>query len=381
MPQPSRNLTLDVLRAVAVLLVLGRHMPMPPVGVAGREFLLTWVQGGWIGVDLFFVLSGFLVSGLLFQEYQRRGTISGGRFLIRRGFKIYPGFWALVAVTLLAGSLIGGITYAPRRIFVELLFLQNYTMGLWAHTWSLAVEEHFYLLLPGLVWLLARRRPGSADPFAPIVPIFVVLASAALAGRCAVGWSSNNIRTYLFATHLRLDSLLMGVVVSYAWHFQRAWFERTFARRRVGMLLAGIGLLAPAFLVRLGNPFIHTVGLTCFYLGGAALLIGMLFVPMPRLPGVRFLAFLGAHSYAIYLWHIPLFMTLNWARQRFHMSISYPQFLGVYLVGSLVVGVVLAKLIEFPFLKLRDRWFPSQLGKPVDKPPASLAPLPQRMAA
>src|SRR5215211_479046 len=98
---------LDVLRAVAVLLVLGRHVnvvaPMPadvpgPVALAIR----AWVKVGWTGVDLFFVLSGFLVSGLLFAEYRKNGELRIGRFLIRRGFKIYPPFWVLMAVTLAA---------------------------------------------------------------------------------------------------------------------------------------------------------------------------------------------------------------------------------------------------------------------------------------
>ena len=371
MPRSSRNLTLDLLRAVAVLLVLGRHMPLPPPGVAGHDFLHTWARGGWIGVDLFFVLSGFLVSGLLFQEYQRQRTISCGRFLIRRGFKIYPGFWVMIAVTFGAGLASSGKPADWHRLFIELVFFQNYSAGVWAHTWSLAVEEHFYLLLAGLLWLLVRRRRGQADPFAALVPFFLVMAGLTLAARCLTGWSSTNFRTFLFPTHLRLDSLMMGVIVAYAWHFQRAWFERVFARRRVLMLLAGAALLAPAFVFPLDMPIIHTAGLTCFYLGGAALLIGMLFVPLPSWRPIRLLAFLGSHSYAIYLWHVPCLIQLNGAQQRFRLGLSYWNLLGIYLLGSLILGVLLAKLIEFPFLKLRDRWFPSRLGKPL---PALAAP-------
>src|SRR5215831_18752084 len=81
-PSP-RNAQLDALRAIAVLLVLGRHLPFFPL----------WIRVGWTGVDLFFVLSGFLISGLLFREYKATGGIRIGRFLVRRGFKIYPAYY------------------------------------------------------------------------------------------------------------------------------------------------------------------------------------------------------------------------------------------------------------------------------------------------
>src|SRR5262245_40410993 len=90
-PRPARNLAPDLLRALAVLLVLGHHLwPAPADGsVPGRVLFDLWHRGGWVGVDLFFVLSGFLVSGLLFAEYARSGRISPWRFYVRRGFKIY----------------------------------------------------------------------------------------------------------------------------------------------------------------------------------------------------------------------------------------------------------------------------------------------------
>src|SRR5262245_19628234 len=93
--KPHRLRELDILRGVAILLVLGRHVidipdTVPPLV---RRLFFVWRQIGWIGVDLFFVLSGFLVSGLLFGEYRLTGRIRLGRFLIRRGLKIYPSFY------------------------------------------------------------------------------------------------------------------------------------------------------------------------------------------------------------------------------------------------------------------------------------------------
>ena len=92
MDHRPRVVFFDVLRGIAVILVLGRQMAAPAPDVSGllKHGANLWIQVGWTGVDLFFVLSGFLVSGLLFTEYQRHGSVDVVRFLVRRGFKIYP---------------------------------------------------------------------------------------------------------------------------------------------------------------------------------------------------------------------------------------------------------------------------------------------------
>src|SRR5207249_4772189 len=141
----KRSSTLDIMRAVAIALVLGRHMEVCSKDTnAGLHYLTAlWNRGGWVGVDLFFVRSGFLVSGLLFKEHQRYGAISFKHFIIRRGFKIYPPFYGLIAITVVVGLLKGNLDIS--RLLHELVFLQNYGKGgVWPQTWSLAVEEHFY---------------------------------------------------------------------------------------------------------------------------------------------------------------------------------------------------------------------------------------------
>src|SRR5882762_10148526 len=128
---------LDVLRAFAILLVLGSH----------KETASIWMKTGWVGVDLFFVLSGFLVSGLLFSEYQKVGKLRIKRFLIRRGLKIYPPFYTLLLATVCLVAVLGNNSIPGKVLLSEGLFVQNYGPAFWGHTWSLAVEEHFYLLL------------------------------------------------------------------------------------------------------------------------------------------------------------------------------------------------------------------------------------------
>ena len=117
---------IDFLRGIAVILVLFRHFKIVPV----------LYSIGWIGVDLFFVLSGYLVSGLLFKEYQKFGSIKPGLFLIRRGFKIYPLFYLAIGMTVVINYFLKG-TINWSQVIPELIFVQNYFKGLWNHTWSL----------------------------------------------------------------------------------------------------------------------------------------------------------------------------------------------------------------------------------------------------
>ena len=159
--------SLDLLRAVAVFLVIGRHVKYPldaGWGPIGETVMRTWTRGGWVGVDLFFVLSGFLVSGLLFREYQHKGTISIGRFLIRRGLKIYPAFYFLLAVTVVQTvSRKGTSAISLPAVVAECLFVQNYGPSMLQHSWSLAVEEHFYLLCSLLIFFLTQE-PSAGIP-------------------------------------------------------------------------------------------------------------------------------------------------------------------------------------------------------------------------
>src|ERR1700719_755153 len=141
----ERSRSIDAFRAVALFLVcFGRHLtpcpknPSSYVQTLTHDFTMVLGRGGWVGVDLFFVLSGFLVSGLLFREHEKFGSISAKRFLVRRGFKIYPPFWLLIAFTVAVMAL-RHHQFDLRGLVSELLFIQNYRTGLWPHTWSLAV--------------------------------------------------------------------------------------------------------------------------------------------------------------------------------------------------------------------------------------------------
>jgi peptidoglycan/LPS O-acetylase OafA/YrhL len=363
-PGGRRLASLDVLRAVAVILVIGRHMKPPVPGMYGAgldTFMSAWQRGGWVGVDLFFVLSGFLVSGLLFSEYQQKHTVNVRRFLIRRGLKIYPAFYVLLVV--------GGITEATfgyrwlkmgvSNFFSEAVFVQNYGPDVFGHTWSLAVEEHFYLLCAGLIFYLARRRIVP-DPFRAIWRIVLVVMIFSVVARVIhallVPYAH---RTHLYPTHLRLDGLMLGVGLSYLYYFRRDVLETAIGARTGLVIALGVALLLPAFLFELDRTFlIYTVGLTAFCLGSGLLVVAMALSELPPSPVVRGLAFFGAYSYSIYLWHTLVQQSLDQAQTSLNL-LDWPLTgFVVYFASSLLVGTLMAKLVEMPVLRVRDRLLP-----------------------
>ncbi len=373
----ARMVGLDLLRFVAIALVLGRHL-WPPPGTwpaAARAVLDMWRRGGWVGVDLFFVLSGFLISGLLFNEFKTRGRISPVRFYIRRGWKIYPPFFVLIGVTVALSLAVGRFVGWPRLIR-EVLFLQSYFPRLWGHTWSLAVEEHFYLLLPLLLVLVLRMNRGSSQPLQPLLGIGAGIAIVTLLLRW-ITWVSKpayDELTHFAPTHLRLDSLFFGVVISYLFHFHRARFVELARPWRFPLIGAGVMLLGPAFALELETtPFVFTIGLTVFYIGSGMLMVGVLMCDIQENRVLRPLAAIGVYSYSIYLWHLPV---LRLGVPFTEMAVGRLGF-GVravlYLAGSLVVGVAMAKLVEVPSLRLRERWFPPRSEAPPLGPQESVA--------
>ena len=362
---------IDLLRGVAVLLVMLRHLQVPrPIDPAWLGTAIDLARRpAWSGVDLFFVLSGFLVSGLLFQEYRRFGSVQVGRFLIRRAFKIYPGFYFMLAAVYLLAHWTGG---APERIQLlrQALFIQNYfpiPSQIWIHTWSLAVEEHFYLLLAiAASWAF---RPGRMPPtWRAQVTGFAVVALTVLAARvvatmAALGQGWDPVKVYS-PTHLRIDSLLFGVLLSALRHFNPDGWQRLVARRRT-VLAASALLLSSTLWFELADPATSTLGYTFCYLGYGGVLVWLISAPesgRPRPGWWRGLVVIGTYSYPIYLWHLPVREFALPAVARMVGPLSLAGSAAVYLVGSIVVGMGLGKLIELPFLRLRDAWFPSRSG-------------------
>jgi len=359
----QRSRAIDSLRALAILLVLGRHLDLSGCQSQGfiRGFLDIWYQGGWTGVDLFFVLSGFLVSGLLFREHKKYGNISFKNFFLRRGLKIYPSFYFLLAITC------GVIFYQTGRpgmrvLSVEGLFVQNYFSGYWEHTWSLAVEEHFYLLLPLLLIFLCRRNSAHPDKFKLIPRIYVGLALLCLVMRLVVSiCEPYNFRTHQSYTHLRLDGLFFGVMLSYFYHYWPGVLSRL---QPFKWMLCALGLAAvsPAFLFPVESTFfIYTAGLTLNYLGFGMILLAALTGRMFEHRFFSGIAYVGSRSYSIYLWHWPLAVWGGAIVKHFFGGFeNWWLYAGAYFGGAVVLGIVMSELMEYPVIRLRDRIFPSR---------------------
>lgn len=244
---PARFFGLDVLRFVAVVIVMHTHTTMGfrPFQIFDFPTYSSFLPTGSSGVDLFFVLSGFLVSGLLFTELKQRGTMSLGRFFIRRAFKIYPCFWVLLIVSMLWRRHLSG-NFLWGNLLPEFFFYQNYVPGLWEHTWSLAVEEHFYLLLIGVFWLLKALAKTGEQMKIHLAPrafeiAFIVCTLARIVTWLYVAESGlNKHRWSMWTTHARVDALFFGMLLAYYWHLR--WSETTKARLRSfnWLLLGGV---------------------------------------------------------------------------------------------------------------------------------------------
>jgi peptidoglycan/LPS O-acetylase OafA/YrhL len=243
----------------------------------------------------------------------------------------------------------------------EAAFLQNYHYGLWGHTWSLAIEEHFYILL---VVALTSIVAVSRSPSRVLERIFIAVPIVVLALRIATHFLLPfQHHTHHWPTHLRIDSLLFGVSLAYLEHLKPARFAALLQWRIPIVCVGVLGLIPPLFLPA-DHPFVHTIGYTLLYLGYGSVLIFALGQPPARFRWsravLRWTAALGAYSYSIYLWHVPF---SGWIMPTVTRAVPGPFLVTValYCVGAGLAGVLLARLVEFPVLRLRDRLFPSRV--------------------
>jgi peptidoglycan/LPS O-acetylase OafA/YrhL len=328
----SRSPSLDALRGIAILLVIGYHLSCPGI------FL-----DGFVGVELFFVLSGFLISGLLFADYQKYGTIRLGRFWVRRAFKILPPVYAFLLILLFV--LRDRQAFPLRGFLASAGFCFNYFPidGPLGHTWSLSVEEHFYLLIPLLLALLVKLVPH--QPFHSLPWIFAGLVVLTFVLRL---FNSND-----HLTHLRVDALFTGVFLRYLYIFKSGWFRRISSNV---VLVPGLLFWLPEMvLLHNPRPMTRSFSYTCTEIASACLIAWSFAHDDSRLfqlPPLRLLARIGFYSYSIYLWQQPIVsFFMAWGTSSGGWWV--PKVLG--FPACILPGIAMAKLVEVPMLKLRDR--------------------------
>ncbi len=334
-----------MLRAIAVLLVIGCHLTWSPL----------WSRVGWTGVDLFFCLSGFLISRLLFRDFRATGKLHWRRFIIRRGFKIYPSYYVLLLGTVLFYAFLG-TPVLWRNLWPDLFFVQNYTEGTWGHLWSLGIEEQFYFLLPLLLWFLIRRRP--ADPFRRLPWLCCAGSLACLFLRIVqfVMVVPFHHQTHLRPFHLRFDALFFGVLLSYRTEFRGELLRPLRYGKGRFLLAASCVCIMPVVLFDQQNGFLYTAGLSLLYVGFGGLLLYSLWFVNGEQWAVKLLSGIGRRSYSIYLFHLPIaWFGFSVLQNRWHWN-QHLVF-ATYVIASLLVGMGLAQLIEVPALRIRDQYF------------------------
>jgi peptidoglycan/LPS O-acetylase OafA/YrhL len=377
--EPRHQPELDGIRGLAILAVLLSHAA-DALGVLPHHTPhAKWVSlvafalvPGWGGVDLFFVLSGFLITGILLRSRSRPTYFRS--FYARRVLRIFPIYYLFLLATLLAAHVSPGLRArlpaTPREILSYFLYLQNWPLfwpnllgmtTLWGSFWSLAVEEQFYLVWPAAVRLLS-------------VPTMLALCCAGFLLGTPVRWALIHWYTGIHVSIVqmpvtRLDGLFLGAACAlYRQHRGRPvplhWAAWSFAAGAVMMLQIAVFHVRELFGIDL---HIATYGIAAF----ALMATGLVAASQHRLPWLdrilvaRPLRVAGRYSYGMYVYHLLIYAGLTWLARRIAPATGgefnvFAALLYIALAILLVTAVAAASfhLIETPFLRLK-RFFPS----------------------
>ncbi|MDB2437232.1 acyltransferase [Hellea sp.] len=337
---------LDGLRAIAVLIVMVAHL--------GFEHI---VPGGF-GVTVFFFISGFLITRLLLAESEKSG-IGLKNFYLRRFVRLYPAllFMLFGTVAIYGLSGIGGpsATELTAGVFyftnIFQVFVRATTDGLpfmpWTHLWSLAVEEHFYLIFPAFMLLCNKNWKRAAIILALLIAIVPLWRTFIMFGT-DLPYADYN---YMM-TDARFDSLAWGCLLSVLLHLKGNLKAFKPLLGLIPTAIAGLAIIA-SFLIR-DETFRYTLRFT---LQGAALFVLVLnFYYLKALDFAvtiaewKWLAWIGQISYALYLWHVPIYDLVHRSIDRGPLSLL------VTTVASFAIAAISFYIVEKPFVALRKRF-------------------------
>lgn len=352
---------LHALRALAIMMVLVFHFWLafrdlvPPLSAFTGNFL--WHLNA--GVTLFFVLSAQLISASLLREFEREKTISIPRFMLGRALRIFPAYYFFLLVTLglfmLQRSKIvsaGGADPISGWYF-DFLYVSNYFRGIHAHTWSLSIEEQFYLIFPFLTLFLFRMKRSVL-----IIPLTVLYLIPLVCRAWMITYSTReyfNEHVDAFF-HTRFDDLVVGLIITLVVNK-----PQTPLAKGLIAVLSGVLILAPMMITdqRLDNWYL-VIRPNLLNLGfGGLVLLALTFKSFQV---GRFVTALARLSYSLYLWHMvagifAAAIVLRGIKPGEHLSwpASAKAFLVSFLV-SLLFALFSYYAIERPFLKLKERF-------------------------
>jgi peptidoglycan/LPS O-acetylase OafA/YrhL len=373
--------SLDGLRAVCIGAVIFFHVPSP----AGHPWLDAVRSRCWYGVDMFFILSGFLITWILAVEFENTGDVDLGYFYRSRGLRLLPAYFSALLLIVGASYLIGShasVNFYPASKSWPLLL--TYSLNIWmaataiwpagmSHFWSLCVEEHFYLS-----WSVVFRRAGVARA------LRIALGAIAFVAIYRTGWyvymnwghlAAPSEASYFrihYATDTRIDAILIGCALALLMRERRlqAFWERV----RLLPLLPTISLLAAVICIAWVTEHRwrqSTFGYTAMALASGTLLAAIFLRPecwLGRILATQPLVGIGRISYGIYLFHAPLLLAFE-AKLGFYSNYieprSYLAVLSTLTILSIAVAALHYHFIERRFLALRrPRSFIAARGNP-----------------
>jgi peptidoglycan/LPS O-acetylase OafA/YrhL len=340
---------LDGLRAVAVLCVIAIH--------SLQTFEIGWsrevLTGGFAGVNLFFVLSGFLITSLLMEEWTTNGQITVRRFYERRALRLFPALFAVLVVQVcysMASGTAGAVEW--RTLWMVVLYISNFgyafssiSPGL-AHTWSLGVEEQFYLVWPLLLLALLRRGMSHRT--------LIVLIAAGLAASTLdsiVSWSVDPVWHHIYTrTDINAVALLIGAALAVI-------VRRGIANKRILRPIAILGWICfgvAVAMLKITTAPTYMGGLLFLSLAAAGMVVGAVTGtgPFTRLLTLRITAWVGKRSYGLYLWHVPIIVAVE------EQVIFFPQLMRALtaVVLTFAMAAISFRFIEQPFLRRKSRF-------------------------
>ena len=356
---------LDTLRALAVTLVVLHHYVL----FVSRTDTFGWVgEIGWIGVDLFFALSGYLIGNQIFAAMRSPREFSLARFYGRRALRTLPVFYVMLAIYYCSPWFRAGLELPPLWRF--LTFTQNINLApgtAFSHAWSLCIEEQFYLVLPALALAIASLRRSVRWGWAAIA---LAVAGGMLVR--AYTWqelvdahprgSRNYYQHIYYSTLCRFDELVAGVALALLKNFHpRQW--RSLTSRgdlACGAGLAVLGVTIWLFLEERQGFGVTVFGYPLLALGFSLLIVAALsrssLLRTTRVPGA---ASMALWSYAIYLTHKQVCILAARPLAAHGYGPGSPVVIGAMLALSVLSGWVLYRCVEVPFMALRGRYLPT----------------------
>ena len=369
--------SIDSLRALAVLAVIIYHVDV------------NYLPGGFLGVDLFFVLSGYLISSLIIKEYRKTGSLNLYNFYIRRARRLLPAVYFMITVGLVVMVLFNEVLL--RKSHLDAIFGYIYSSNWWyifhkldyfdsfgaqspfKHLWSLAIEEQFYMIFP-LLFLLVNRKKKLKDGTYKLNKNFLyVVLGLILASLIAhiLLFDINNISRIYFGTDTRAFSLLVGVVGAILYPMERLHAKVT---PQQNMIYSVVSLVSIATLI---TVMIYTSEYnTLLYRGGFLLvaILGLIVIIssgkqhtlMSRLLSFKPVVFIGKISYSLYLWHFPVLVLTTPVSE-----IGNPNIIFVILrvVLTFVLATASYMFVETPIRKLGFKNYINVIFKKLKKRP------------